>query len=115
MVEIGLLRRPRAQARVWPSSIVKGEIPAERSARLAHAVIGPQIDLLVLHRAPEPLNKDVVPPGATAIHADADRLVLQHPREGRAGELAALVGVEDLRFAMARHGLLHRVEAELGL
>src|SRR6478752_5003414 len=59
--------------------------------------------------------RDVVPPGATAIHADADRLVLQHPREGRAGELAALVGVEDLRFAVTRQGLLHRVKAELGL
>ena len=102
MVEIDLLRRPRAQARVWPSFIVKSQVPAERSTRIAYAVIGPQVDLLVFHRAPQPLDEHVVSPGAAAIHADADRLVLQHPREGRAGELAALVGVEDLRFAVTR-------------
>src|SRR4051794_25542322 len=94
MVEIGPLRRPRAQARVWPPSIVKRQVPPERGACIAHAVIGPQVDLLVFHRAPQPLDEHVVPPGAAAIHADADRLVLQHPGEGCAGELAALVGVE---------------------
>src|SRR3982750_193098 len=46
MVEIDLLRRPRAQARVWPSFIVKRQVPAERSTRIAYAVIGPQVDLL---------------------------------------------------------------------
>src|SRR5215218_10943064 len=104
VVEIDLLRRPRAQARVRPSSIVESQVPAERSTRIAYAVIGPQVDLLVFHRAPQPLDEHVVTPGAAAIHANADRLVLQHLREGCAGELAALVGVEDLWLAMVRQG-----------
>ena len=98
-----------------PPGVVEIQIPPERRTRLAYAVICPQIHLLVFHRAPQPLDKDVVPPGTAAIHADADRLVLQHLREGCAGELAALVGVEDLWLAMVRQGLLHRVEAELRL
>ena len=41
-------------------------IPAERRARLTHAVAGPQIRLVVFHRARQPLVKVVVPPGAAA-------------------------------------------------
>ena len=62
-----------------------------------------------------PLHEDVVPPGAAAIHADRNRPLLQHPRERRAGELAALVGIEDLRLAMPGQRRGHGIAAELGL
>src|SRR5439155_25818515 len=74
---------------------------------------GPEIDLFVFDRAPEPLDEDVVAPGALAIHADRDRVLDQQAGELGAGELAALVGVEDLRPAVFGERLLDRLEAEL--
>ena len=94
MAEIGLLRRPRPQARIRPAAIVELQIPAKRRACLGDTVIGPQIDLLLFHRAPEPLDKDVVPPGAPPSHADRNPLFLQQLREGHTGESATLIGVE---------------------
>ena len=40
-------------------------------------------------------------------------LILEQLREFEAGELAALVGVEDLRCAVAVHRLLHRLDTEV--
>jgi hypothetical protein len=48
--------------------------------------------------AGRPLNEHVVAPGALAVHADGDAARLQNVEELGAGELAALVGVEDLRL-----------------
>src|SRR3546814_10098096 len=52
---------------------------------------------LVLQRAPQPLDKDVVEKAAAPIHRDAHAGLLQALRPGPGGELAALVGVEDFR------------------
>lgn len=42
-----------------------------------HAVIGFEIDLLVLDGAPQALYKDVVPPSALAIHGDTNPMALE--------------------------------------
>ena len=42
-----------------------------------HAVVGVQVDLLVLERAPEPLDEHVVEAAALAVHADRDPAVAQ--------------------------------------
>ena len=56
---------------------------------------------------------NVVHAPAASVHRDADAGCLKAPGEGEAGELAALVGVEDLRRAVARRqGLVERVRAE---
>jgi len=47
-----------------------------------------------IERAPQPLDKDVVHLAAAPIHRDAHAGREQDAGEGRAGELAALVGVE---------------------
>ena len=60
-----------------------------------------QIDSLVFERAPQPLDEDVVQATAPAVHRNTDTGRLQAPGEGEAGELAALIGVENLRLAMA--------------
>lgn len=44
--------------------IVKGPITADPSAGLGHNFEGPKINLLLIDRPPEPLDKDVVPPYA---------------------------------------------------
>jgi hypothetical protein len=54
---------------------------------------------------PQPLDEDVVPPGALAVHADGNTVVGQHAGECRAGELAGLIRVEDFRLAATSESL----------
>ena len=94
-------------------AVIKGEIAADRGARLGNAGIGAQVDFLVLDRPPEALDEDVVAPGALAIHADGDLGGGQDCDEADGGELAALVGVEDARPAMPGQSFLERLDAEI--
>ena len=54
-------------------------------------------------------------PGALAVHADRDFGGLQHLGEVGRAELAALIGVEDLRLAMPGERLLQSLDTELHL
>src|SRR5882724_12891430 len=94
------------------SAVVKVEISAERMSCLADGFVGPQIHLLVFDAAPQPLNEDVVAPCSLAIHADRDAVAGERAGEGRAGELRALVGVEDFRLAVTSQGILQCLDAE---
>ena len=47
--EVSLVRRFSAKARMRTQAVIKIEIPTKRGARLADAVVGAQINLLVLH------------------------------------------------------------------
>jgi hypothetical protein len=91
---------------VGSPSIVEGQVPADRGSGLADCVVGPEVDLLVLDRPPEPLNEDVVASGAPSIHADGNAGLEQHAREVVAGELRALIDVEDLGPAVPGKRLL---------
>ena len=62
MSEVGVVRRPSVKARMRALAVVEIQIPADRGARLGDAVVGPQIDLLVFDRTPEPLDEHVVAP-----------------------------------------------------
>src|SRR4029077_7436572 len=95
-----------------PAAIVEVEVAPDRCARLGRGVVGPEIHLLVLDAAPQPLDEDVVPPNALAVHADSDPVFDQHAGECRAGELAALIGVAYLRIAVASESILKRLDAE---
>jgi len=66
------------------AAIVEVEIAAHRCARLADAVVGSQIDLLVFDAVPQPLDEYVVPPSPFSVHADRDAVVGEHAGEGRA-------------------------------
>jgi len=81
-------------------------------SRLADGFVGSQIDLLVFDAFPEPLDEHVVAPGSFAIHADGDAIVGENAGEGRAGELRALVGVEDVRLAVTGQSILQGLDAE---
>ncbi len=95
-------------------AIVKVEVSADRDAGVGHGVVGAQIDLLIFDAAPQPLDEHVVAPGAPAVHADGDAVTGEHAGERRAGELRALVGVEDVRLAVASESILQRLDAECG-
>src|SRR3954454_18182602 len=74
---------------------------ADRSLGFCNTVVGPKVDLFVFDRTPNPLDEDVVAPGAFAVHADRNGVVPQQTGELDAGELASLVGIENLRFSGA--------------
>ena len=55
---------------------------------------------------------DVVHATAPAVHRDSDTGRRQAPGEGEAGELAALIGIENLRLAMASQRLIESLDAK---
>jgi len=69
--------------------------------------------MFVFQAAPQPLDEDVVHVPALAIHADGDRVALQGVGEVVAGELAALVGIEDLMSAVLGERFLECLDTEL--
>ena len=96
LVGVGLIGCPAVKARMRAPTIVPVEVLAEPLACRAHAVVSVQIDLLVFHAAPQPFDEHVVPPRPFAVHADLDVVLGQHAGEGWAGELRALIGIEDV-------------------
>src|SRR5208283_1412668 len=100
---------------MWPAAIVEVQVAADGSAGLADAVVGSQIHLLVFDATPQPLDEDIVPPSPFAVHADRNAVVGEYAGECRAGELRALVGIEDVRLAVPSQGILQRLDAECRL
>src|SRR5215217_7396216 len=98
-----------------PAGVVEAEIAADRGTGLGDRVVSSEVDLLVLDRSPQPLDEDVVAPSALAVHADGDLVPGQHTGEGLAGELAALIGVEDLRPAVTGERFFQRLDPKRGL
>src|SRR3954447_15318441 len=64
-----------------PPCIGEREVMGQRGAGLADTVVSAQVNLLVFHRSPQPLDENVVPPGAAPIHANRDPVLQQQPRE----------------------------------
>ena len=95
----------RLHARV---RIVKDQITADPSAGLGHNFEGPKINLLLIDRPPEPLDKDVVPPYAPS-HPSIQPTLLQHRREVDGHEIRSLVGIEYVGLAIPGKGLLNRL------
>ncbi len=75
---------------MWASAIVKGQISTDADAGLRHGLVGVEINLLIFDRPPEPLDEDIVPPRALAIHRDGDFRLLQHGGEVNGRELRSL-------------------------
>ena len=89
------------------------EIGFKPLSEISNAVVGVQVDMLVLHRAPESFDKDVVHPPSFSVHADRNVVRLQDAGELLAGELSALVGVKDLRPAVFCNGFFQSVGAKV--
>ena len=97
------------------SRVVELQIPVQVFPSRRHAVIGAEIDFFVFDRPPQPFDEDVVPPRTFAIHADLDVGILQRRDEVYGGELAALVRIHDLWFAIAAHRLFQSIDTWSGL
>ena len=88
------------------------EVGPERLFGLPAVGVLAEVDLLVLHRPPEPLDEDVVERSATSIHGHGHPALDQSAREGIRRELCSLVGVEDLGRCLAQ-GSIQRLDAEV--
>ena len=95
------------------AGVVEAEIRAQVGLRGRHRVVGLEIHLLILDALPEPLDEDVVPPRALAIHADLNAVVVEQLSEVAAGKLTALIGVEDFRGAMPCNRVPYCVQTEV--
>jgi len=97
---------------MWASAIVKGQISANAGTGLGHGFVCVEIEFLVFDRPPEPLDEDIVPPCALAVHRDRDVSLLQDGREVDGGELRSLVCVEDIGLAVSDKRFLDGFDAE---
>ena len=71
-----------------------------------------QVDALILQRAPQPFDEDVVEEPAPPVHRDSHPGLFQALRPSPRRKLAALIGVEYLRCAKAAQRLIQRIDAE---
>ena len=97
-----------------PGLIVERQIALQALVGRTDGVVRVHIDLLVFNTLPKSIDEHVVPPTSFPVHADLDTVVVQGPRKLLTGELAPLIRIEDLRRAIADHGVLHRVQTEVG-
>lgn len=98
---VDLNRREVAERLMGPFSVVELKILCQAQLQPEHVYIPFQVHILVLDAAPEPFHEDVVQRPAAPIHADSDVVRLQDAGESIAGELAALVSVENIRSAVS--------------
>lgn len=82
-----------------PLGVVEFKIPPETQGKIRNGFVFIEVESLVLETPPQAFHEDVVESPAPAIHADSDIPFLQWSEEGLAGELASLVGIEDLRLS----------------
>jgi len=92
---VHLLRGQIIERLVRPLLIIEVEVTSNALSSVSDTVILSEIDLFILERAPEPFGKDIVHTPSPTVHADSDPLAFEQVREGGAGKLGALVGIED--------------------
>ena len=95
--------------------IVEIEIKENRGECVWHAVVGVQVELLVYQAETQQLEEQVVKIRDIAVYADRDLILDEQDGEVCKSELAALIGVEDLRYNMPGQSILQRLDTERGL
>ena len=96
-----------------PDLIREGHVAGHPVMGVSDSLIGMEIDVLIFETPPQPLDKDIVPPPPGSIHADLNSMSLQKPSEFLAGELTAVIRVEDLWGTIAGDGLPHHFHTEI--
>jgi len=111
-VEVYLIRRLPIQAGMGSLLVEELDVTADAAPCCGDRFVSMQIDLFIFDGTPEAFDEDVVSPASLAIHADPDAFLLEPIRKRHTGELAALIGVEDLRFAVFAKSLIECLQAE---
>ena len=95
-----LCGHPVVQRLVWAFKIVEADVVCQLVISLLWAGIVMQINFLVFEGAPQSFREDVVASASTAIHADLDLFTLQAFQVFRAGKVATLIAIPDLRLGL---------------
>jgi len=103
------------QAAVSAKRVVEIDEPANVRPGIARGLVSLEVHLLVFDRLPEALDQNVVAPAPLAVHADSDLVRFQHIDEVRTCELAPLIGIDGVGFAVPRDRLLQGFDAEVGV
>ena len=77
---IYLIRGQDVKCLMGAFPVVEPEPLLQTRPQLGAVVKGPQIEVLILERPPQPLDKDVVLDPASAVHADVDLVLLSIDR-----------------------------------
>ena len=73
---------------------------------------GLEIGPFVVEAPPQPFHKHILPPPSRPIHTQLNPVIFQKPDEFLACELAALIGIKDVRCALPGNRLLYDFHAE---
>ena len=94
-VEVGFVRCLPPERLVRAASVVPVEEFDQAALLLKPIGCRVQVNPLVLHRPPQPLDEDVIMATTASVHADLDPMIQQHPGEFLARELRTLVGIHN--------------------
>jgi len=108
-------RRGAAISAVRPAFVVEAEEPVELGVGVDERDVILEVNLLVFDRAPQPLDKNVADCPTATVHRQPHRGALEDGESLGVGELAALVGVEDLGIAELGDGPTQGAGAESGV
>jgi hypothetical protein len=98
---------------VAPLVVVEIDPSGDAAFEQDEVVVLADVDVLVLEAPPESLDHDIVDPSPAAVHADTYAVALGQIDPGAAGELTALVRVQDLWPGSRRlRGVLKSIQAE---
>ena len=92
--------------------IVVVDKPGDAGDQFGHV---PEIiveNIIILDRSPKAFNENVIQRSTFTIHADADLFITQYWSKLLAGELAALVSVENFRITKPFQGLMKSLLAK---
>ncbi len=88
-----------SQGAVMPYLAVPPQKAGQADLSLPAIAVGMQLHLLILDCSPQSFNEDVVVAALPSRPVDSDSVSLQAGHEVGGGELAPLIGVEDLWLA----------------
>jgi hypothetical protein len=74
-----------------------------------------EIDAFIFQGPPKPFDHSVINPAPTPVHGYLHIGIFQRLYPIKAGELAALIAVHDLRLALFGHRLFQGLNAKLGI
>src|SRR5262249_59738787 len=83
-------------------AIIELEVAFQTPHRVIDRLVVLDVNVFILDRTPQPLDEHVVQRPASSVHADSYSSTLQLADELGAGELRALVAVEDLGLSLSK-------------
>ena len=96
-------------------AIVEAEVFGESDQLLLHCCVPMQINVFVLHVAPESFDKYIVKRAPPPIHTDGDFFAFEYIGKGNARELRALVAIKYFRLPVAAQGVVQTIHAKYGI